>query len=150
MAPVAPEVRVTTNQVLSLGDDRLVLAADLNVEITRAGIFSLSFALPEGLEVEALTGAALSQWTEDDEAGSRVITMHLTGRTIGDADIRADAVRRGAARAAGVDRAAARDPRGHAAERGDRARAGAGHPVARGDAGRTSRRSIRRTGDGPG
>lgn len=83
VAPVAPEVRVTTKQLLSLGDDRLVLAADLTVEITRAGIFKLSFALPEGLEVEALSGAALSQWTESDEAGRRVITMNLTGRTIG-------------------------------------------------------------------
>jgi hypothetical protein len=83
VAPVAPEVRVTTRQVLSLGDDRLVLAADLNADITRAGIFSLSFALPEGLEVDALSGPALSQWTEADEAGKRIITMHLTGRTIG-------------------------------------------------------------------
>jgi hypothetical protein len=83
VAPVAPEVRVSTNQTLSLGDDRLVLAVDLNVEITRAGIFKLSFVLPDGLEVEALSGAALSQWTEADEAGSRVITMQLTGRTIG-------------------------------------------------------------------
>jgi hypothetical protein len=83
VAPVAPEVRVTTRQVLSLGDDRLVMAVDLNVDITRAGIFSLSFALPEGLEVEALSGDALSQWTESDEAGQRIITMHLTGQTIG-------------------------------------------------------------------
>lgn len=83
VAPVAPEVRATTKQVLSLGDDRLVLAADLNVEITRAGIFSLSFALPDGLEVEALSGPALSQWTEADEGGKRVITMHLTGSTVG-------------------------------------------------------------------
>jgi hypothetical protein len=83
VAPVAPEVRVTTSQTLSLGDGRLVLAADLSVEITRAGIFSLSFALPEGLDVEALSGDALSQWTEADEGGKRVITMHLTGRTIG-------------------------------------------------------------------
>jgi hypothetical protein len=83
VAPVEPEVRVTTNETLSLGDDRLVLAVDLTVEITRAGIFKLSFALPEGLEVEALSGAELSQWTEADEGGKRVITMHLNGRTIG-------------------------------------------------------------------
>ena len=82
-APVAPEVRVTTKQVLSLGDDRLVLAVDLNVEITRAGIFSLSFVLPEGLDVEALSGAALSQWTEAADGGKRTVTMQLAGRTIG-------------------------------------------------------------------
>lgn len=83
VAPVAAEVRVATRQVLSLGDDRLVLAADLNVAITRAGLFKLRFELPEGLEVEALSGPALSHWTEATEDGRRVVTMHLNGRTIG-------------------------------------------------------------------
>jgi hypothetical protein len=60
------------------------MAVDLNVSITRAGLFKLSFALPEGLELEALSGQALSQWTEADEGGQRVVTMHLSGRTIGE------------------------------------------------------------------
>jgi hypothetical protein len=84
VAPVAPEVRVTTRQVLSLGSDRLVLAVDLNVAITRVGLFKLGFALPEGLEVEALSGAALSHWTEANEGGRRIVTLHLNGRTIGE------------------------------------------------------------------
>ena len=84
VAAVAPEVRVVSKQVLSFGDDRLVVAVDLNVAITRAGLFKLSFVLPEGLEVEAISGAALSQWTEAKEEGKRVITMQLNGRTIGD------------------------------------------------------------------
>ncbi len=84
VATVAPEVRVASKQVVSLGDDRLVLATDLNVAITRVGLFKLSFFLPEGLEVEALSGPALSHWTETKENGRRVITMHLSGRTIGD------------------------------------------------------------------
>ncbi len=84
VAPVAPEVRVTTKQTLSLGDDRLLLAVDLDVNITRAGLFKLSFVLPPGLDVEALTGAALSQWTEADEGGQRVVTLQLAGRTIGE------------------------------------------------------------------
>ncbi len=84
VAAVAPEVRVTTKQTLSLGDDRLVLAADLNVAITRVGLFKLSFALPAGLEVEALSGPALNHWTEADENGARVVTLQLNGRTIGE------------------------------------------------------------------
>ena len=84
VAPVAPEVRVTTKDVLSLGDDRLVMAVDLDVNITRAGLFKLSFALPDGLDVEALTGAALSQWTEANEGGQRIITLQLAGRTMGE------------------------------------------------------------------
>lgn len=83
VSPVAPEVRVGTKQVFSLGDDRLVVSIDFNAAITRAGLFKLSFALPEGLEIEALSGPALSHWTEAVEDGKRIITMHLNGRTIG-------------------------------------------------------------------
>jgi hypothetical protein len=84
IAAVAPEVRVASRQVLSLDDDRLVMAADLHVAITRVGLFQLSFALPEGFEVEALSGAALSHWTEAPEGSQRIVTLHLTGRTIGE------------------------------------------------------------------
>ena len=84
IAPVAPEVRVTGRQVISLDDDRMVMAVDLAVAITRVGLFKLSFALPEGLEVEALSSEALSHWTEAPEGSQRIVTMHLNGRTIGD------------------------------------------------------------------
>lgn len=84
VAAVAPEVRVASKQLYSFGDDRLVLSADLRVSITRAGLFKLSFPLPDGLEVEALSGAALSQWTEASENGQRIITLQLKGRTIGE------------------------------------------------------------------
>ncbi len=84
VAAVAPEVRVSSRQVLSLDDDRLVMAVDLTVSISRAGVFKLSFPLPEGLELEALSGPALSQWTEGSEGGQRVVTLHLNGRTLGE------------------------------------------------------------------
>lgn len=84
VAAVAPEVRAVSKQVLSFGDDRIVLAVDLNVAITRAGLFKLSFPLPDGLEIEAISGSALSQWTEATEDGKRIITLQLNGRTMGD------------------------------------------------------------------
>jgi hypothetical protein len=84
VAPVAPEVRVATKQVVSFGADRLVLAVDLNVAITRVGLFKLSFTLPDGLEVESLSGPALSHWTEARDGEKRVATLHLNGRTIGE------------------------------------------------------------------
>ncbi|MEO6568820.1 MAG: hypothetical protein ABIO94_08655, partial [Opitutaceae bacterium] len=84
VAPVAAEVRVAARQLFSLDDDRLVIAADLNVAITRVGLFQLSFALPVGLEVEALSGPSLNHWTEATENGQRIVTLHLNGRTIGD------------------------------------------------------------------
>lgn len=82
--PVEPEVRVESQQTLSLGEDRVLLAVTLTVDISRAGIFRLSFPLPAGLELETLSGAGLSHWTElklDDT--QRVITLHLQGRTLG-------------------------------------------------------------------
>jgi hypothetical protein len=83
VAAVAPEVRVTSRQVLSLDDDRLVMAVDLEATITRAGLFQLSFAIPEGLEIEALSGPSLAQWTESQDGPARIATLHLSGRTMG-------------------------------------------------------------------
>ncbi|MEY2880814.1 MAG: hypothetical protein RLZZ15_3194 [Verrucomicrobiota bacterium] len=94
IAPVAAEVRVASRQVLSLDDDRMVLAVELRAAITRVGLFKLSFALPEGFEIEAVSGAALSLWTEAQEpaatgagAGAppqRIVTLQLNGRTLGE------------------------------------------------------------------
>ncbi|MFM1767602.1 MAG: hypothetical protein RJA22_131 [Verrucomicrobiota bacterium] len=80
---VEPDVRVETEQTLSLGEDRTVLAANVNVNITRAGVFRLSFLLATNLDVESLTGQALSHWTELRAPEGRIITLHLKGRTEG-------------------------------------------------------------------
>ncbi|WP_182867425.1 hypothetical protein [Stieleria mannarensis] len=83
VAPVAPEVRVVSKQVLSLGDERVVLGVNFAAEISRAGLFQLSFPLPEGLEVESLSGAALHHWAELNEGDQRQIILHLSGKTLG-------------------------------------------------------------------
>jgi len=80
---VEPDVRIEAQQTLSLGEDRTVLAANLGVSISRAGIFRLSFLLPAGLDVEAVSGAALSHWTELPGQGGRIVTLHLKGKTEG-------------------------------------------------------------------
>ena len=80
---VEADVRVESQQTLSLGEDRTLLAANLAVEITRAGIFRLSFDLPAGLDVESISGAALSHWTELKTDTNRIITLHLRGKTEG-------------------------------------------------------------------
>jgi hypothetical protein len=80
---VEPDVRVETQNTLSLGEDRTVLAVDAAVDITRAGIFRLSFVLPAGMDVESVSGAALSHWTESKGDAGSVITLHLRGKTEG-------------------------------------------------------------------
>jgi hypothetical protein len=82
-SPVEPDVRVETQETLSLGEDRTVLAANVGLSVTRAGIFRISFVVPGGLDVESISGAALSHWTELRAAEGRIITLHLKGKTEG-------------------------------------------------------------------
>ena len=84
VAGVEPEVRVEGRQLVSIDDDRLVLSGTLEVSIARVGLFRLGFALPDGLEVESLSGEALSHWTESGESGQRQVTLHLKEQTLGD------------------------------------------------------------------
>jgi hypothetical protein len=81
---VEPDVRVETQDTLSLGEDRTVLASTANVTITRAGIFKLSFVMPPGFDVETISGAALSHWTELKTNSDRVITLNLSAKTMGE------------------------------------------------------------------
>lgn len=83
-SPVEPDVRVETQDTLSLGEDRTILASSAAVTITRAGIFRLSFVMPVGFDVESISGAALSHWTESKSEAGRVITLHLAGKTEGE------------------------------------------------------------------
>jgi len=80
---VEPDVRVEAQETLSLSEDRILLAATMDVDVSRAGIFRLSFPLPAGLDVETVTGQAMSHWTELKSASNRVVTLHLKGKTEG-------------------------------------------------------------------
>jgi hypothetical protein len=82
-SPVEPDVRVESQETVSLGEDRTVLAANCTVGITRAGIFRLSFLMPPGFDVESISGSALSHWTESRSDSNRVISLHLNGKTEG-------------------------------------------------------------------
>ena len=81
VAAVAPELRADSWQLVSLGEDRLTVATDLTVTITRSGVFRLVVDLPDGLDVETATGEGLSQWTVSPD--KRVLTLHLAGKTMG-------------------------------------------------------------------
>jgi hypothetical protein len=81
---VEPDVRVETQDTLSLGEDRTVLASTADVTIKRAGIFKLSFVMPPGFDVDTISGAALSHWTELKTNADRVITLNLSAKTMGE------------------------------------------------------------------
>ncbi len=90
VAPVAAELRSEIRQLVSLGEDRLLVTTDIDVLITRAGIFRIEVEIPRDLEVEGVTGPTLAHWTErtlepdaDADPARRLLILHLTGRSIG-------------------------------------------------------------------
>lgn len=83
VSAVEPDIRIETEQTVSLGEDRTLLAAHVSLNISRAGIFSIRFALPPSFDVEAASGKALSHWTELKTEEGRMVTLHLKGKTVG-------------------------------------------------------------------
>jgi hypothetical protein len=83
VSAVEADIRVESQQTVSVGEDRVLLAANLNLAISRAGIFKLSFVMPPGFDVESIGGAAVSHWTELKAGNDRLITLHLKSRTEG-------------------------------------------------------------------
>ena len=82
---VEADIRVETEETLSLGEDRTLLATQVKASVSRAGIFRLSFVLPAGFEMESVSGPMLSHWTELKVDTNRIVTLHLKGKTEGDA-----------------------------------------------------------------
>ncbi|MDG1893221.1 MAG: LysM peptidoglycan-binding domain-containing protein [Verrucomicrobiota bacterium] len=84
---VSSDLRFLTRQTLSLSEDRSVLGVECQVDISRAGVFRLRFPLPDDMDVESVSGSALSHWTEMTRDETRYITLHFHDKTIGRTDI---------------------------------------------------------------
>lgn len=88
VASVPPEIRVRTTEDFFVGVDELSLDLNFIVSITRAGVFQLSFPIPDGLELESLSGPqeTMRSWNEStDENGQRQVVIHLNTKTMGQA-----------------------------------------------------------------
>ena len=81
---VSPHITVETIERLSLGEDRILLATQIQANISRAGIFSLSFYLPDELSIDSITGEQLSHWSDLVDDTGRLITLHLKQRWQGE------------------------------------------------------------------
>ncbi|MGB0743733.1 MAG: hypothetical protein ACPGSB_04330, partial [Opitutales bacterium] len=81
---VEPDIRTTTKQTVSLGEDRVLIALELQAAINRTGVFRLSVQLPEDYDVETVSGQQLSHWNQISESsGARMLQLHLKGKTMG-------------------------------------------------------------------
>ena len=80
---VLPEIRVESEQLTSMGEDRVVHAATLQTQFLRSGVFQMQLELPLDYEIEKIAGAEVSHWTDSVVAGKRVATLHFKARTEG-------------------------------------------------------------------
>jgi len=80
---VSPDLRVVTQQTLSLAENRSLLSVDGQLTITRAGLFQVRFPLPGEMDVESISGDGISHWTESILEGRRWVTVHFRDRTMG-------------------------------------------------------------------
>jgi hypothetical protein len=81
---VQPDIRSTTKQTVSLGEDRVLIALELQASINRTGVFKLSLPLPEGYDVETVSGQQLSHWNQSSNSSDgRMLQLHLNGKTMG-------------------------------------------------------------------
>ncbi|MGJ8654694.1 MAG: hypothetical protein ACSHX8_15645 [Opitutaceae bacterium] len=85
---VQPDVRVTSKETVSLGEDRILLKAEIAAQISRAGLFKFSMAIPEDYDVESVSGQNLSHWNELVATdGTRSLQLHLKGKTMGETQV---------------------------------------------------------------
>ena len=70
--PVQPEVRVSESSSFSLGDERNVLSTVLELAVAKSGVFSVRLQIPEGYDIETLTGRDVSHWDDVRRAGQGV------------------------------------------------------------------------------
>ncbi len=80
---VYPELRVTEDSRLDVSGERLVLSGRFQIEVTKAGIFSLSLLPPPGFDVDSLSGQDVSHWDEINEGDQREIQVHFTRQILG-------------------------------------------------------------------
>jgi len=80
---VLPEFRIKETASLDVSDERVVLSSKLGVSVAKAGIFSMTLALPDDYDVESLTGDDVSHWDEAKEDGHKVV-VHFVRQVLGE------------------------------------------------------------------
>lgn len=89
LSEVKPNLRITSKDKIVLNQDKVSIVMDLTAEVSRADVFNLSFPLPEGLELESVSGDSLAYWTESQDAADlRTVTLFLKKALVGEEQFR--------------------------------------------------------------
>lgn len=83
---VLPELRVAEQSHLDVSEERVVLSSRLTLTVDKAGIFSTWLGLPDGYDVESLTGEEVSHWDEH-KTSTNAVTVHFHQQVMGERTI---------------------------------------------------------------
>ncbi len=85
--PVEPEIRVFENTRISYEEEKTLMVSDLDVEIAKCGIFSVTVEIPESFDIEKVFGEGIQHWDEITEQGPHRIAVHFERRMLGQTQI---------------------------------------------------------------
>ncbi|MBU6398727.1 MAG: hypothetical protein KGS61_00280 [Verrucomicrobia bacterium] len=83
VAALQPQLEATVGNRVRIGVEQLELTAQIHYVIKRAGVFGVRLTLPEGFQVEAVTGRDIVQWADKSEPAGRVLEVTFKQRTLG-------------------------------------------------------------------
>lgn len=86
---VLPELEVTDHSSFSIGDERYVLNAKLNIHIKKAGVFEVKMKIPADYEIETLSVNGISHWDEISKNGEKFAILYFKNRVKGDVPVNA-------------------------------------------------------------
>jgi hypothetical protein len=89
---IRPQIEAIARNNVRLGSEQIGIAGMIDYTIKRAGTFALTIALPAEYRVDQVTGRNVSQWTERNDNGARVLEVTLKEKTIGAYSLRLDLV----------------------------------------------------------
>ncbi|MCK4564751.1 MAG: hypothetical protein KAU94_08765, partial [Verrucomicrobia bacterium] len=79
---VLPELRLSEQTSLDVATEQVRLTSRLNVTVSKSGIFALRIRIPEGFDVDSLSGEAVSHWDEVNN-GTRELVVNFAKQITG-------------------------------------------------------------------
>ncbi len=78
-----PEIRVSERSSVNFEEERCSISSKLDVEVAKAGIFSLSIEIPKGFDVDKLSGEGVQHWDEVSDASGQRALVSFSRRMLG-------------------------------------------------------------------
>ncbi len=81
---LTPRVEATLNHQFTVGFDQVTASLHADFVVSRVGVFSLRFALPESIRIDRIDSAAMASFAEHRTASGRELELTLKQRTTGE------------------------------------------------------------------